>query len=117
MTNTLSCDLLVIGSGPIGSAFARRLADLVPGADIVMVEAGPALTPRPGCHVKNLDNEEKRAIARARSEGPDGRARDADAILTGQNRPIARSGTHLADMRPENAMPAAALSTLSLIHI
>lgn len=47
----LHVDTLVVGSGPIGSAFARRLVEA--GQRVLMVDAGPKLSERPGEHLKN----------------------------------------------------------------
>lgn len=62
-------DVLIVGSGPVGSTYARRIADLAPRARILMVEAGPRLTDRPGVHVANIADETEREQARRRSEG------------------------------------------------
>lgn len=42
---------LVIGSGPIGATYARLLVE--GGKDVVMVDAGPQITPVPGGHLRN----------------------------------------------------------------
>ncbi len=70
-------DLLVVGSGPVGSAYARLVADMVPQARIVMVEAGPRIGERPGMHVRNIADTEARSQAQRISEG---RARDEAAL-------------------------------------
>jgi C-glycoside oxidase len=44
-------DVLVIGSGPLGAAVARRLAEH--GRSVLMLEQGPAITEPPGSHVRN----------------------------------------------------------------
>ncbi|WP_314225289.1 GMC oxidoreductase [Streptomyces zaehneri] len=62
-------DLLVVGSGPIGSAYARIVSERVPGARILMVEAGPRLTGVPGKHVLNIQDRTERARAVRLSEG------------------------------------------------
>lgn len=46
-----SCDVLVIGSGPLGAATARRLAEH--GRDVLMIEQGPAISDPAGSHVRN----------------------------------------------------------------
>ncbi|MHA7775463.1 FAD-dependent oxidoreductase [Roseibium sp. M-1] len=46
-----SCDVLVIGSGPLGAATARRLANN--GRDVLMIEQGPALSEPAGSHLRN----------------------------------------------------------------
>lgn len=56
-------DVVVVGSGPAGSAYARTIRDEWPEARILMVEAGPRLGDRVGRHVGNLPASE-----RARSE-------------------------------------------------
>lgn len=44
-------DTLIVGSGPIGSTFAREL--VTAGRQVLLVEAGPQLSQRPGEHLKN----------------------------------------------------------------
>ena len=44
-------DALVVGSGPVGATVARRLVEA--GRKVLMVEAGPKLSERPGAHLKN----------------------------------------------------------------
>lgn len=67
---TQAVDVLIVGSGPVGSTFARRITDLHPQARILMVDAGPQLTGTPGVHIQNIADEEERARAQRRSEGP-----------------------------------------------
>ena len=43
-------DVLIVGSGPVGSAYARAVHERAPGARILMLEAGPQLTRRVGVH-------------------------------------------------------------------
>ena len=47
----LDVDVLVIGSGPLGSTFARKLFD--GGRQVVMIDAGDQLSKRPGQHLRN----------------------------------------------------------------
>lgn len=44
-------DALVIGSGPAGCTFARKLVE--GGRSVCVVDAGPKHSPRPGAHLKN----------------------------------------------------------------
>jgi pyranose oxidase len=48
---TLKVDTCIVGSGPIGSAFARRLVEA--GRHVLMLDAGAKLSDRPGEHLKN----------------------------------------------------------------
>jgi choline dehydrogenase-like flavoprotein len=102
-------DVLVVGSGLVGSAFARALHERAPGSQIVMVEAGPRLTDRPGVHVRNIADADTRQRVQVLSEGPDGV--DDGRPRTGPPQPgKARPGTALLD--PGNsAFPEAAMST------
>ncbi|AUS77137.1 hypothetical protein C1701_00785 [Actinoalloteichus sp. AHMU CJ021] len=100
-------DLLVVGSGPVGATVARRVRDLVPGASVLVVDAGPAVTGPPGRNVHNLPAAD-RAEPRHRSAGR------YPAVGAGAVTP--RFGTGL--LRPadpegdeQDGMPAAALST------
>jgi pyranose oxidase len=51
---TADCDVLIVGSGPVGTAIARELADLEAGLRIVVLEAGRTLSDPAGGHVKNI---------------------------------------------------------------
>ena len=64
-------DVLVVGSGPVGSAFARAVHERDASLRIMMLEAGPLLTERPGVHVKNIADRDARRRAQLRSQGPD----------------------------------------------
>jgi choline dehydrogenase-like flavoprotein len=44
-------DVLVVGSGPLGAAVARRLAEH--GRSVLILEQGPAITDPPASHVRN----------------------------------------------------------------
>jgi choline dehydrogenase-like flavoprotein len=106
----MSYDLLIVGSGPVGSTFARVVSERVPDARILMVEAGPVLTDPPGLNLKNLDDPDELARARERSQGPPEAAAGAVDIPVVEGTITARQGTHLAE--PGSAgMPAAAMST------
>ncbi|GAA2459352.1 GMC oxidoreductase [Streptomyces glaucus] len=106
-------DLLVVGSGPVGSALARRVHDAVPHARILMVDLGPRLTGQAGVHLGNLPAQD-RATAQRRSQGRDpGTAPGEDGTLV---KKYADRGTHLLRPRREgepeqDGMPAAVMSS------
>jgi pyranose oxidase len=63
-------EVLIVGSGPIGSAVARILSERRPSTEILMVDAGPQLTTPPGVHVRNIRDADERILAQVRSQGP-----------------------------------------------
>jgi C-glycoside oxidase len=106
----VSYDLLIVGSGPVGSTFARGVAERLPDTRILMVEAGPVLTDPPGLNLKNLDDEDAVRRARELSQGPPQASLDDHGIPMVEGTITARQGTHL--LEPGSAgMPAAAAST------
>ncbi|MGN6206644.1 GMC oxidoreductase [Humibacter sp.] len=108
MTDT---DVLIVGSGPVGSAFARLIADARPEASITMVELGPQVSTPPGSNVRNLPPAERDA-ARERSQGPQGAlSGDRERTLHVEGTVISPGGTYLASPGHQDGMPAAALSS------
>lgn len=112
--------IAVVGSGPIGSAYARLLLEAVPDARVVMFEAGPQLTAIAGENVRNIPDPDEKERARERSQGPQaGAFRDALGIPSSvvvEGMFTARGGTHLLDFGgPGSAhadgFPAGAAST------
>lgn len=110
----------VVGSGPIGSAYARVILESSPDARVVMFEAGPQLTAVPGESVRNIADPGEKARAREMSQGPQsGEFRESLGIPAGvvvEGMFTARQGTHLLDFGgPGSAhaatFPAAAAAT------
>jgi choline dehydrogenase-like flavoprotein len=105
---------LVVGSGPTGGTYAQLVLDRVPGATVLMVDAGPVVSSPPGTNVKNIPDPREQAAARAASQG------DAESGVAGiprgavvEGTVTARQGTHLIGQSAEGSdgMPAAAVST------
>ena len=106
----MSYDLLIVGSGPVGSTYAHVVSQRLPDARILMVDAGPVLTDPPGLNLKNLEDEEAVRRAREQSQGPPGAPVGDAGIPHVEGTITARQGTHLVE--PGGAgMPAAAVST------
>ncbi|BDV31956.1 GMC oxidoreductase [Microbacterium terricola] len=93
--------IAIVGSGPIGSAYARVLIEAVPDAHVVMFEAGPQLTAIPGESVRNIPDPDEKERAREMSQGPQaGALRESLGIPAGvvvEGMFTARQGTHLID--------------------
>ena len=47
----LKTDVLVVGSGPLGCTFARKLVKA--GKSVLLIDAGAQLSDRPGWHLRN----------------------------------------------------------------
>ncbi|WP_345800731.1 GMC oxidoreductase [Microbacterium sp. AZCO] len=110
----------VVGSGPVGSAYARVLLESDPGIRVVMFEAGPQLTAIPGESVRNIADPDEKARAREMSQGPQaGAFRESLGLPAGvvvEGMFTARQGTHLLDFGGEGSahaptFPAAAAAT------
>ncbi|HEX5859787.1 MAG TPA: GMC oxidoreductase [Microbacterium sp.] len=112
--------IAVVGSGPIGSAYARVLVEQLPDARVVMFEAGPQLTAIPGESVRNIADPAEKERAREMSQGPQaGDHRESLGLPSGvvvEGMFTARQGTHLLDFGGEGSataptFPAAAAAT------
>jgi len=104
-------DVVIVGSGPVGCAYARILAERAPGLRVLMLEAGPRLTSVPGANVRNETDAAARARYQLASEGPDAAA---DPEHRGEY--SARPGTHRVRRRrpgtpDQDDMPDASEST------
>lgn len=116
-------DVLIIGSGPAGSTYARTIGEAVPDATILMVEVGPALAGRRGEHTQNLAPAERKA-AQLATQGPDAginRAKALADIADGLDpglefRQTMLPGLFFVDSRPklregEVGLPAASMAS------
>jgi choline dehydrogenase-like flavoprotein len=56
VTDTPHTDVLIVGSGIMGSVVARLLRDSDPGLGITMVEGGSAIGRTPGLHLHDVDD-------------------------------------------------------------
>src|SRR3712207_1265776 len=107
-------DVLIVGSGPVGSAFARTIRDLRPRATIAIVERGPLITAPPAQNVPNLPAPE-RAGAYQRSSGT--QAVDLENFMAEVGEPLVvpRPGTQLVTLHrhgddDKRNMPAAVVA-------
>ncbi|WP_349864979.1 GMC oxidoreductase [Leifsonia sp. WHRI 6310E] len=121
--DTETVDVLIVGSGPAGSTYARTIGDAVPDARILMVEVGPAVPGTRGDHTQNLEEAERLAV-QLLTQGPDAgieRAAALSDIAPGidpslEFRQTILPGLFFADPRPtlaegEVGLPAASMSS------
>lgn len=111
-----SADVVIVGSGPTGAAYARILSEHAPGATIAMFEVGPTISNPPGAHVKNIDDPAEREEAQRRSQGPaaeEATVRGPGSVTSGMRR--ARPGTYLLpdgyQLEGEDGLPVVAFSS------
>lgn len=50
----IAYDYLIVGSGPVGSAYARAISERFPHRTILMVDLGAQVSARPGTNAKNI---------------------------------------------------------------
>lgn len=112
--------LAIVGSGPIGAAYAREFLEGSPTGRVIMFEAGPQLTEVPGASVRNIPDPDEKEKAREMSQGPQaGTYRGALGLPPGavvEGMFTARQGTHLIDFGGDGSghadtFPLAAAST------
>lgn len=111
-----SVDVVIVGSGPTGAAYARILSERAPDATVAMFEVGPTVSDPPGAHVKNIADPAERARAQVASEGPGERgAKVANPGAAKAGVRGARPGTFLLEdgyaFDGEDGMPVAAMSS------
>lgn len=66
-----SVDVVIVGSGPTGSAYARIIRRDWPEARILMVEAGPQILPKTGAHLDNIADLDERGALEVLAQGGD----------------------------------------------
>lgn len=97
-------DVVVVGSGPVGTAVARELSDLDGSLRVLVLEAGPVLGDTPGGHIKNIVDAEARnralaAVATGAQPQPGGTAARPGTALTGTPAmPNAATSTNVGGM-------------------
>lgn len=116
-------DVVIVGSGPAGAAYARTVKNNLPTARVLMVEGGPIVTSPPGRHVRTIKDSAERIAAQFASQGPDANPADYEervalALSPSRGRATgvaARPGTWLlgegANPPGEEGFAAAAMSS------
>jgi len=67
---TEDVDVVIVGSGPTGTTYARVVTDARPRARVLMVEAGPVAADPPGLHMSNIIDPAERERAQIACQGP-----------------------------------------------
>ena len=94
------------------------ICDLLPGAKVLLVEAGPQLTTVPGAHVNTIVDPDARASAQLRSQGPArypyaiSAENQANLAHSSSGRPLSHPGLFLLSAAQEGCrdFPAAAMA-------
>jgi choline dehydrogenase-like flavoprotein len=102
-------NVIIVGSGPVGSAFAKKLHDLSSDFKITQFEVGPKVSDSVGRHSKNFQDDAVIEGIQQMSQGPNSQIKtDASRMFRGVI--VARPGTYLVEEGPEAQMPALAMS-------
>ena len=116
MSSPASRHVVIVGSGPTGATYARRIMEGTNDVAVTVIEAGPVLTDPAGMNVRNLADPDTQLAAKLASQGPAGDAAGVKGIPVGtvvEGTVTARQGTHLIGGAADGSegMPAAAGST------
>ncbi|MCS5497987.1 GMC oxidoreductase [Cnuibacter physcomitrellae] len=116
-------DVLIIGSGPAGSMYARTIGESLPQARILIVEVGPPVPGSRGNHTQNMTDAERAAV-QLLTQGPEAGVEREVALLdiaegldpSLEFRQTILPGLHFVDSNPtlrdgEVGLPAASMST------
>src|SRR6478609_3924833 len=113
MSASVRRHVVVVGSGPTGATYARRLLEGTTDAVVTVIEAGPVLTDPAGMNVRNVADPGQQLAAKLASQGPAADAAGMAGIPVGtvvEGTVTARQGTHLIGRAADGSdgMPAAA---------
>ena len=104
-------DVVIVGSGPCGGAYARELHAMAPAARVLVVEVGPQISDPAGSHVKNIADDTLRQQAQLASQGP-----APSQVVNGSQPTPGRAGTFLVDGHPDQAALAKGFTQRDLCH-
>lgn len=105
-------NILVVGTGPVGTAYAREILEQAPEASVLLIDAGPQLTRQLGKNIRNLEHEKRREVQLAATRWTGQTPSDTGRV---DGRIAARPGTFLLREASESedeqeGMPAAAMA-------